>query len=73
MQLDHINESWSFNVPLVICGDFNSIPSDSLIHLLYNKQFTLSEASGRADPKTGIKAYRQSQGIDLLKKVQFDI
>ena len=38
------------NVPMVICGDFNSRPSSSLIHLMHNKDYLYDKCYDPCDP-----------------------
>ena len=55
--------------PLVVCGDFNSKPNSAVIHMMLNKEYLITEESGRADQKTGVKAYRTSG--DFTKSESF--
>jgi mRNA deadenylase 3'-5' endonuclease subunit Ccr4 len=52
-------------VPLVICGDFNSTPQASTIHMMLNKDYKISDTNGRAHYRTGVKAYRSSDGKNI--------
>ena len=47
-------------VPLVMCGDFNSDPKASSVHMILNKDYRITENSGRNHYRTGVKAYRTS-------------
>ena len=49
--------------PLVVCGDFNSKPNSAVIHMMLNKEYLITEQSGRADKLNGVKAYRTSGDI----------
>ena len=59
-------DDWSLNTPLLLCGDLNSEPDSSLLHLIYDKKYLLSPASGRTDPKKGHPCYKHISNISLL-------
>ena len=60
-------------VPLVICGDFNADPTTSSIHMMMNKEYKITESSGRAHYRTGIKAYRTGGGNNIHSTEGFRI
>lgn len=52
-------------VPLIICGDFNAEPQTSSIHMMLNKEYSITENSGRAHYRTGVPAYRTPGGSNI--------
>jgi hypothetical protein len=52
-----------------MCGDFNSKPDSSVVHRIMNKEYLLTEASGRIHPVHGLKAYQNDEGRRILEKV----
>lgn len=59
------NELSLDTTPIVICGDFNAEPTTSSIHMMLNKDYQITENSGRAHYRTGIKAYRTKGGSNI--------
>jgi len=45
------------DVPVILCGDLNSRPKDSSIHLIMNKPFSIERYTGRLDPHQGFLTY----------------
>lgn len=66
------------NVPMVICGDFNSRPSSSLIHLMNDKRYTLDkqyippESDGEEPSYEVLEAYKRPYGIEQFQMVDED-
>ena len=64
--------------PLVSCGDFNSKANSAVYHMMMNKDYLITEKSGRAHPKTGVKAFRttgdirQTENYEIFKLVKED-
>lgn len=61
------------NLPMVVCGDFNSRPNDSATHLLCNKKFLLTESCGRLREDSGWQTYNgetQNKDISLFNKIE---
>jgi mRNA deadenylase 3'-5' endonuclease subunit Ccr4 len=60
--------------PLIICGDFNSRPSNSIIHLMNNIPYFVN-AEGRDDKKKGVVAFRNEKqdGVNKFKTIDRDV
>ena len=57
---------------MIICGDFNSESTSSFFHILNDKKYLLTEATGRTDADKGVKAYKKQEGIDIFNQVHAD-
>lgn len=60
-------------VCVIMCGDFNSKPDSSVVHRIMNKEYLLTEATGRTHPVHGLKAYQNEEGRRILDKINQDI
>lgn len=50
-KLDSGATGWQTNTPFIMSGDFNSVPDDSVFHLIYDKKFPVDQRTGRANVK----------------------
>lgn len=73
--LEKLEQQGQGDVPVIVCGDWNSRPRDSSIHLIMNKKFYADPVTGRQQPCQGYESYsllnpEREQNIKLLKMLQ---